>query len=162
MCLSRHSSWQSVPFPSRPGTTDRFWYVCAQTPLSSYQRAASREYLRLNDVFVKKAPRKGPVLLAGCSLVRTMLNKCPKQTEKEAGACSRIKGVHKGSYRRWTSNIPFGAGPWYLKKGNTASKAPNFCFFHLFFFFQNLAIPRALTARRLLVHFHLHMPQHLA
>lgn len=107
MCLSRHSHWQSVPFPSRPGTTDRFWYVCSQTPLSSYQQAASREYLRSNYVFVKKAPRKGPVLLAGYFLVGTMLNKCPKQTKKEAGAHSRIKGVHKGSHRRWSSNIPF-------------------------------------------------------
>lgn len=120
-CLSRRFSWQSVPFPSGPGTTDCFWYVCrhtdiqtyvcrhtrclhtcllegsSQTPLSSYQWAAPRDYQRLNDAFVKKAPRKGSILLARCSLVGTRLNKCPKPPNKEAGAHSRIKGVHKGS-----------------------------------------------------------------
>lgn len=119
MCLSRRFSWQSVPSPSRPGTADCFWYVCrhtrclhtclledsSQTPLSSYQWAAPRDYQRLSDAFVKKAPRKGSIRLASCSPAGTMLNKCPKQPNKEGGAHSRIKGVHKGSYNRWTSSL---------------------------------------------------------
>lgn len=51
-------------------------------------------------------------------LVRTMLNKCPKKTNKKKKKRSRNSfldlGVHKGSQSRWTYVCE--AGHCYLKK----------------------------------------------